>query len=68
MPGGKAPEIRPKRSSQVHGWLSQDASAASVRLGFRRSYSVKGVPGFKFVPMWEIPPSASFTTYPLFTA
>ena len=50
-------------TAEVSTWLTQDSAHTA---GFRRSYSITGVVGFKFIPMWEIGAAQEFTTYPVF--
>jgi DUF1680 family protein len=54
-------------TAAIKTWLSLDSPEQSAAAGFRRSYSIAGVVGFKFAPMWEIPPLSTFTTYPIFS-
>ena len=52
-------------TAAINSWLIPDPQGTS---GFKRSYSIKGFLGYKFIPMWEIPSGVSFTTYPVYKA
>eukprot|EP01043_Picozoa_sp_COSAG02_P016691 COSAG02_NODE_739_length_17830_cov_14.978174_15_plen_183_part_00 len=51
-------------TAPVSTWLTIDPEYTS---GYRRSYSISGVAGFKMVPLWEVPAATIFTTYPVLT-
>jgi hypothetical protein len=61
--GGGATPLVPLAASNVtiKDWLIPVPGKAL-------NFQVKGAPSLQFVPMWEVPSSSRFTTYPIFKA
>lgn len=61
LAGAALPVLIPASpTAEVSTWLTTDLENTA---GFRRSYTIKGVAGYKMVPLWEVPAATEFTTY-----